>query len=131
MNNNDKKGPSKDSKNLKFYAIYFVAILIMVTVFNYFMNDIRNKRQNYNEFYAALQEDRIQEITLDESTRTYIYTMKEGDELAGLQLYTGMISGDEEILAIDWLSEKAAVVRVRLRVLDSIFVDQMSRSCST
>lgn len=100
MNNNDKKGPSKDSKNLKFYAIYFVAILIMVTVFNYFMNDIRNKRQNYNEFYAALQEDRIQEITLDESTRTYIYTMKEGDELAGLQLYTGMISGDEEILAI-------------------------------
>ncbi|MEP6482167.1 MAG: nuclear transport factor 2 family protein [Rhodoglobus sp.] len=33
---------------------------------------------------------------------------------------------DEEILNIDWLSEKAAVVRVRLRVLDSIFVDQLS-----
>ncbi len=33
---------------------------------------------------------------------------------------------DEEILAIDWLSEKAAVVRVRLRVLDSVFVDHLS-----
>lgn len=33
---------------------------------------------------------------------------------------------DEEILAIDWLSDRAAVVRVRLRVLDSVFVDQLS-----
>lgn len=33
---------------------------------------------------------------------------------------------DEEILAIDWLSDAAAVVRVRLRVLDSIFVDHLS-----
>lgn len=33
---------------------------------------------------------------------------------------------DEEILSIDWLWEKAAVVRVRLRVLDSIFVDHLS-----
>jgi len=33
---------------------------------------------------------------------------------------------DEEIVGIDWLSEKAAVVHVRLRVLDSIFVDQLS-----
>ena len=33
---------------------------------------------------------------------------------------------DEQILNIDWLSEKAASVRVRLRVLDSIFVDHLS-----
>jgi hypothetical protein len=33
---------------------------------------------------------------------------------------------DEEIVNIDWLSEKAAAVRVRLRVLDSIFVDHLS-----
>lgn len=33
---------------------------------------------------------------------------------------------DEEILAIDWLSDKAVVVRVRLRVLDSVFVDHLS-----
>lgn len=33
---------------------------------------------------------------------------------------------DEAILSVDWLSEKAAVVRARLRVLDSIFVDQLS-----
>jgi hypothetical protein len=33
---------------------------------------------------------------------------------------------EEEILAIDWLWEKAAVVRLRVRVLDSIFVDQLS-----
>jgi hypothetical protein len=32
----------------------------------------------------------------------------------------------EEIVAIDWLSETAAVVQVRLRVLDSIFVDLLS-----
>jgi len=32
----------------------------------------------------------------------------------------------EEIVSIDWLSETAAVVHVRLRVLDSIFVDQLS-----
>ncbi len=33
---------------------------------------------------------------------------------------------NEEILAIDWLSDAAAVVRVRLQVLDSIFVDHLS-----
>ncbi len=32
----------------------------------------------------------------------------------------------EEILVVDWLSDAAAVVRVRLRVLDSIFVDHLS-----
>jgi len=33
---------------------------------------------------------------------------------------------EEEIVNIDWLSEKAATVHVRLRVLDSIFVDLLS-----
>jgi hypothetical protein len=33
---------------------------------------------------------------------------------------------EEEIVGIDWLSDTAAVVHVRLRVLDSIFVDQLS-----
>lgn len=32
----------------------------------------------------------------------------------------------EEILLIDWLSDTAAVVRVRLRVLQEIFVDHLS-----
>jgi len=32
----------------------------------------------------------------------------------------------EEIVHVDWLSESAAVVHVRLRVLDSVFVDQLS-----
>ncbi|KAA0960684.1 nuclear transport factor 2 family protein [Microbacterium sp. ANT_H45B] len=33
---------------------------------------------------------------------------------------------EEEVLSIDWLSDAAAVVHVRLRVIDSIFVDQLS-----
>jgi len=33
---------------------------------------------------------------------------------------------DEEVISVDWLWEKAAVVHVRLRVLDSVFVDQLS-----
>jgi hypothetical protein len=33
---------------------------------------------------------------------------------------------EEEIVAIDWLSETAASVHVRLRVLDSMFVDILS-----
>ncbi|MCU1422570.1 MAG: hypothetical protein JWN36_2221 [Microbacteriaceae bacterium] len=33
---------------------------------------------------------------------------------------------EEEIVGIDWLSDAAAVVHVRLRVLDSIFVDLLS-----
>jgi hypothetical protein len=32
----------------------------------------------------------------------------------------------DEIVATDWLSDRAAMVRVRLRVLDSVFVDQLS-----
>jgi hypothetical protein len=32
----------------------------------------------------------------------------------------------EEIVVIDWLSDTAASVRVRLRVLDSVFVDHLS-----
>lgn len=32
----------------------------------------------------------------------------------------------EEILLVDWLSDTAAVVRVRLQVLDSVFVDHLS-----
>jgi Putative lumazine-binding len=33
---------------------------------------------------------------------------------------------EEEVVSIDWLSDTAAVVHVRLRVLDSIFVDVLS-----
>jgi hypothetical protein len=33
---------------------------------------------------------------------------------------------EDEIIVVDWLSDTAAMVRVRLRVLDSIFVDQLS-----
>jgi hypothetical protein len=33
---------------------------------------------------------------------------------------------DDEVIVVDWLSNSAAMVRVRLRVLDSIFVDQLS-----
>ncbi|HET8778799.1 MAG TPA: nuclear transport factor 2 family protein [Agromyces sp.] len=33
---------------------------------------------------------------------------------------------DEHILLIDWLSDLSAVVKVRLRVLDQIFVDHLS-----
>lgn len=33
---------------------------------------------------------------------------------------------DEQILLIDWLSASSAVVKVRLRVLDQIFVDHLS-----
>ena len=33
---------------------------------------------------------------------------------------------DEEIVGVTWLSEKAASVHVRLRVLDSVFVDHLS-----
>lgn len=32
----------------------------------------------------------------------------------------------EEVLLVDWLSDVSAVVRVRLRVLDSVFVDHLS-----
>jgi len=32
----------------------------------------------------------------------------------------------EQVLNVDWLSDDAAVVRLRLRAIDSIFVDQLS-----
>ncbi|HCW73460.1 MAG TPA: cell division protein FtsH [Clostridiaceae bacterium] len=69
----------------------------MVTVFNYFANDIRNQKQTYNEFYTAVTDGRVKSIKLDESQRKFEYTMVEGDELSGFTLYTGQISNDEEI----------------------------------
>lgn len=33
---------------------------------------------------------------------------------------------EEEILAVDWLSDRAAVVRLRVRVLERTFVDHLS-----
>ncbi len=33
---------------------------------------------------------------------------------------------EEEVVSVTWLSDKAATVHVRLRVLDSIFVDHLS-----
>lgn len=92
--NNNKPG---QNKNIKFYIIYFLSILVMVTVFNYFANDIRNQKQTYNEFYTAVTEGRVKSIKLDESQRKFEYTMVEGDELAGFTLYTGQISSDEDI----------------------------------
>lgn len=104
MNNSNKggnQGPGEGkNRNMKFYLVYFLAVLVMVTLFNYFYNDIRNQKQPYNHFYQALQEDRIESIVIDESARKYEYLMKEGDELAGFTLYTGIISGDEEILEL-------------------------------
>lgn len=96
MNSNNNK-PGKSGKNIKFYVIYFLSVLIMVTVFNYFANDIRNQKQTLNEFYQAIEEDRIESIKLDESQRKFEYTMKEGDELSGFSLYTGQFSNDEDI----------------------------------
>ena len=96
MNSNNNK-PVKSGKNIKFYVIYFLSVLIMVTVFNYFANDIRNQKQTLNEFYQAIEEDRIESIKLDESQRKFEYTMKEGDELSGFSLYTGQFSNDEDI----------------------------------
>ncbi len=95
MNSNNNK-PGKN-KNIKFYIVYFLSILVMVTVFNYFANDIRNQKQTYNEFYTAVTEGRVKSIKLDESQRKFEYTMVEGDELSGFTLYTGQISNDEEI----------------------------------
>lgn len=104
MNNSNKggnQGPGEGkNRNMKFYLVYFLAVLVMVTLFNYFYNDIRNQKQSYNHFYQALLEDRIESIVIDESARKYEYLMKEGDELAGFTLYTGIISGDEEILEL-------------------------------
>ena len=99
MNNNNKNkpgvGPGK-GKNTKFYIIYFISILIMVSVFNYFADDIRNKKQTFNEFYAAIEEGRVKEVKLDESQRKFEYTMKDGDKLAGFTLYTGQLIGDTD-----------------------------------
>ena len=98
MNSNNNK-PGKN-KNIKFYIIYFLSVLVMVTVFNYFANDIRNQKQTYNEFNTAIMEDRVASIKLDESQRKFEYTMVEGDELSGFTLYTGQISNDEDIIKL-------------------------------
>lgn len=99
MNSNNNK-PGKGNKNIKFYIVYFLSVLVMVTVFNYFANDIRNQKQNYNEFQNAIIEDRVKSIKLDESQRKFEYTMVEGDELAGFTLYTGYIPNDEELVQL-------------------------------
>ncbi|SDI04971.1 ATP-dependent zinc metalloprotease FtsH [Proteiniclasticum ruminis] len=99
MNSNNNK-PGKGNKNIKFYIVYFLSVLVMVTVFNYFANDIRNQKQNYNEFQNAITEDRVKSIKLDESQRKFEYTMVEGDELAGFTLYTGYIPNDEELVQL-------------------------------
>ena len=70
MNSNNNK-PGKGNKNIKFYIVYFLSVLVMVTVFNYFANDIRNQKRNYNEFQNAITEDRVKSIKLDESQRKF------------------------------------------------------------
>ncbi|MGB4589226.1 MAG: ATP-dependent zinc metalloprotease FtsH [Clostridiaceae bacterium] len=95
MNNNNKGGRNK---NIKFYIIYFLSVLVMVTVFNYFANDLRNQKQTYNEFYTAIQEGRVKEVKLNESERKFEYTMVDGDELAGFTLYTGYVTNDDKIV---------------------------------
>lgn len=99
MNSNNNK-PGKGNKNIKFYIVYFLSVLVMVTVFNYFANDIRNQKQNYNDFEIAITENRVKSIKLDESQRKFEYTMVEGDELAGFTLYTGYVSNDEDIIKL-------------------------------
>lgn len=126
MNNNNKNnknkpgvGPGK-GKNTKFYIIYFISILIMVSVFNYFANDIRNQKQTYNEFYAAIEAGRVKEVKLDESQRKFEYTMKEGDELAGFTLYTGQLSGDldyKDMLVEKGIPFEVATVQVANPIL--------------
>lgn len=95
MNNNNKGGRNK---NIKFYIIYFLSVLVMVTVFNYFANDLRNQKQTYNEFYTAIQEGRVKEVKLNESERKFEYTMVDGDKLAGFTLYTGYVTNDAKIV---------------------------------
>lgn len=95
MNSNNNK-PGKN-KNIKFYIIYFLSVLVMVTVFNIFADDLRNKEQTYNQFTNAIEEGRVAKIRLDESQRKFEYSMKSGDELAGFTLYTGQLSNDQDI----------------------------------
>ena len=113
MNSNNNK-PGKN-KNIKFYIIYFLSVLVMVTVFNYFSNDIKNQKQTYNEFRDAVMDGRVESIKLDESQRKYEYTMVEGDELSGFTLYTGQISTDDDMRKLILENEiplEVAVVQV-------------------
>ena len=123
MNNNNKNKPGSGpvkGKNAKFYIIYFISILIMVSVFNYFSNDIRNQKQTLNEFYAAIEDGRVKEVKLDESQRKFEYTMKEGDELAGFTLYTGQLTRDvdfKELLLEKNIPFEVATVQVANPIL--------------
>ena len=99
-NDNKNKNNGGKKKNYKFYVVYLVGVLLMLTVFNYFTKDVKNQKQTYNEFYTALSDGRIDELTIDESGRKYEYTMKENDKLEGFTLYTGIISNDDEVLRI-------------------------------
>lgn len=123
MNNNNKNKPGSGpvkGKNTKFYIIYFISILIMVSVFNYFSNDIRNQKQTLNEFYTAIEDGRVKEVKLDESQRKFEYTMVEGDELAGFTLYTGQLSQDtdfKELLLEKGIPFEVAVVQVANPIL--------------
>ena len=117
MNNNNKGGRNK---NIKFYIIYFLSVLVMVTVFNYFANDLRNQKQTYNEFYTAIQAGRVKEIKLNESERKFEYTMVDGDELAGFTLYTGYVTNDDKIVPL--IMEKNIPIEVTtIQVANPIF----------
>ncbi|NLC65992.1 MAG: ATP-dependent zinc metalloprotease FtsH [Clostridium sp.] len=99
-NDNKDKNNGGKKKSYKFYIVYLVGVLLMLTVFNFFAKDVKNQKQTYNEFYTALTEGRIEELTIDEPGRKYEYIMKENDKLDGFVLYTGMISNDEEVLEL-------------------------------
>ncbi len=117
MNNNNKGGRNK---NIKFYIIYFLSVLVMVTVFNYFANDLRNQKQTYNEFYTAIQEGRVKEVKLNESERKFEYTMIDGDKLAGFTLYTGYVTNDTKIVPM--IMEKGIPLEpVTIQVANPIF----------
>lgn len=121
MNSNNKGGRNK---NIKFYIIYFLSVLVMVTVFNYFANDLRNQKQTYNEFYTAINGGRVKEVKLDESQRKFEYTMVDGDALAGFTLYTGQVSNDDKIVPLiveKGISFEAATVQVANPIFTLLF----------
>ncbi len=96
-NNNGRNQGPKGSQTLICFILATVVVILIVTMLNNYIENARNKKINYNEFTAMIENGQIQRVDL--KTNKIVITPKEGvrltpDDSLVQTYFTGYVGDD-------------------------------------
>ena len=99
-NNNGRNQGPKGSQTLICFILATVVVILIVTMLNNYVENARNKKINYNEFTAMIENGQVKRVDL--KTNKIVITPKEGVRLSPddnlVQTYFTGYVGDDNLV---------------------------------